>query len=76
MRLYMIYTFSLTHIQITSLSSYHEYKLNSLMTYSQQGFIAQVVEHCTGIAEVMGSIEYRWSLNFFWPFFATALVAS
>ena len=29
------------------------YKLNSLLTYYQQGFIAQLVEHCTSIVEVM-----------------------
>ena len=34
---------------------YKGYKLNSLLTCFQQGFIAQLVEHCTGIAEVMGS---------------------
>ena len=31
------------------------YKLNSLLTCFQQGFIAQLVEHRTSIAEVMGS---------------------
>ena len=40
---------------ITSFSSYNEYKLNSHLTCFQWGFIAQSVEHRTGIAEVMGS---------------------
>ena len=33
------------------------------------GLIAQLVEHCTGIAEVMGS-KTRSSLNFFQAFFS------
>ena len=33
--------------------SYNRYKLNSLMTYFQTGFIAQLVENRTGITEVM-----------------------
>ena len=47
-------TCDLWHIHI-SLSSYNGYKLNSLLTYYQQGFIAQLLEHRIGIAEVMGS---------------------
>ena len=35
-----------------SISSYNGYKLNSSF---RRGFIAQFVEHCTGIAQVMGS---------------------
>ena len=34
--------------------SYNGYKLNSQLTCSRGGFIAQSVEHCTGITEVMG----------------------
>ena len=49
-----VYTYGMCHIHI-SLCSYKGYKLNSLLTCFQQGFIAQLVEHCTGIAEVMGS---------------------
>ena len=42
-----------------SLSSYNGYKLNSLLTYSQRGFIAQLLEHCTGITEVpLGASEF------------------
>ena len=43
------------HILFTSFSSYNGYKLNSQLTYYRQGFIAQSVEHRTGIVEVMGS---------------------
>ena len=34
--------------------SYNGYKLNSHLTYFWRGFIAQSVEHRTGIVEVMG----------------------
>ena len=34
--------------------SYNGYKLNSHLTCFQWGFIAQLVEHCTGIVEDMG----------------------
>ena len=43
--IFIIYTFS----------SYNGYKLNSHLTCFRRGFIAQLVEHRTGIAEVMGS---------------------
>ena len=43
------------HIHFTSFSSYNGYKLNSHLTCFRRGFIAQSVEHRTGIAEVMGS---------------------
>ena len=36
-------------------TSYNGYKLNSQLTCLRRGFIAQSVEHRTGIAEVMGS---------------------
>ena len=45
----------LYRMYIISLSSYNGYKLNSLLTCFQQGFVAQLVEHRTGIAEVVGS---------------------
>ena len=44
-----------TNKDIISLSSYNGYKLSSHLTCYQGGFIAQSVEHDTGIAEVMGS---------------------
>ena len=50
-----VHMYDLYHIHITSLSSYNGYKLNSQMTCSRRGFIAQLVEHHNGIAEVMGS---------------------
>ena len=60
-----------------ALTSYNRDNLNSLLTYSQQGFIAQLVEHHTGIAEVMGLNPVDLSLRiFFWTFFEIALVAS
>ena len=40
------------------------YELNKLASLSMCGFIAQLVEHRTGIAEVTG-FEFRWSLDFF-----------
>ena len=43
------------HIHFTSFSSYNDYKLNLYLTCFQWGFIAQLVEHRTGITEVMGS---------------------
>ena len=48
-----VHIYDLYHIHITSLSSYNGYKLNSLLTCFQQGFIPQLVEHCTSIVEVM-----------------------
>ena len=37
-------------------------------TFSPVGLIAQLVEHCTGIAEVYGT-EFRSGLNFFQALF-------
>ena len=47
-------TYDLYHIHI-SLFSFLRNKLHSLLTCFQRGFIAQLVEHRIGIAEVMGS---------------------
>ena len=49
---------------------YHGYKLNSHLTCFQRSFIAQLVEHRTGIH----GFESRWSLRifFFWAFFVSA----
>ena len=66
------YIYDLYHINIISLSSYNGYKLNSLFTYYQQGFITQSVEHRTSIAEVMGSNPIE-AQNFFWAFFLQLL---
>ena len=40
---------------IMSFSSYNRYELSSLLTCFQWGFIAQLVEHRTGIVKVMSS---------------------
>ena len=58
-------------IFIYSLSSYHLYEYNTNLQNNQLpvGLIAQLVEHCIGIAEVMGSnpveawIFFRLSLH-------------
>ena len=55
---------------------YDGYKLNSLLTCFQRGFIAQLVEHCPGIIDVLDWISLKPVYLFFWAFFATALVAS
>ena len=53
--LYPHFSHDLYHIHFSPFSSYNGYKLNSHLTCFRQGFIAQSVEHRTGIAEVMGS---------------------
>ena len=50
-----VHSYDLYHTHIISFSSYKGYKLNSHLTCFQRGFIAQLVEHHTGIVEVMGS---------------------
>ena len=50
-----VHSYNLHHIHFTSFSSYNRYKLNLHLTCFRRGFIAQSVEHCTGIMEVMGS---------------------
>ena len=50
-----VHSYDLYHIHLTSFSSYNGYKLNSHLTCFQRGFIAQSVEHRTGVAEVLGS---------------------
>ena len=53
---FLLYSWSLSYtVRIMSFSSYNRYKLNSHLTCFQRGFIAQLVEHRTGITEVMGS---------------------
>ena len=59
-------------IKCTSPHSLHTYtcnmyKLNSLLTCFQLGFIAQLVEHRTSIMEVMGSNPVKaFFLGFIW----------
>ena len=59
----------LYHMHILTLSSYNGYRLNSLLTSYQQGFMAQLVES----RGVQTPLKPQ---NFFWAFFVTALVAS
>ena len=47
--------YELFHIYVTSFHCTGRYELNKLTSLSMCGFIAQLVEHRTGIAEVMGS---------------------
>ena len=49
------YKYELFHIYYTSLHCTGRYELNKLTSLPTCGFIAQLVEHRTGIAEVMGS---------------------
>ena len=67
--LYPQFTHYLYHINFMSFSSY---KLNSHLTCFRRSFIAQSVEHHTGIAEVMVQIPLE-PQNFFWALFVTEL---
>ena len=49
------YRYELFHINFTSLHCTKRYELNKLTSLPMCGFIAQLVEHRTGIAEVTGS---------------------
>ena len=49
------YKYELFHINFASLHCTGRYELNKLTSLPMCGFIAQLVEHRTGIAEVMGS---------------------
>ena len=49
------YKYELFHINFTSLHCTGRYELNKLTSLPMCAFIAQLVEHRTGIAEVMGS---------------------
>ena len=54
-RLQPQYKYELFHINFTSLHCTGRYELNKLTSLPMCGFIAQLVEHRTGIAEVTGS---------------------
>ena len=58
------YKYELFHINFTSFHYTGRYELNKLTSLPMCGFIAQLVEHCTGITEVMGSNPIE-ALNFF-----------
>ena len=49
------YRYELFHINFTSLHCTGRYELNKLTSLPMCGFIAHLVEHRTGIAEVTGS---------------------
>ena len=49
------YKYELFHINFTLFHCTGRYELNKLTSLSMCGFIAQLVEHPTGIAEVTGS---------------------
>ena len=70
-----VHSYDLYHIHFTSFSSYNGYKLNLHLSCLRPSFIAQSVEHRTGIAEVMGSNPVGAS-ELFWALFVTALVTS
>ena len=48
------YKYELFHINFTSFHSTGRYELNKLTLLAIYGFIAQLVEHRTGIVEVAG----------------------
>ena len=62
------YKYELFHIYFTSLYCTGKYELNQLTSLPMCGFIAQLVEHRTGIAEVTGSNPVE-ALIFFSGFF-------
>ena len=63
------------YILITSSSSFHEFITNEFNYLLPAGWSAQLVERCTGIAEVNGSNPVQaWNFSGF--LFATAKVAS
>ena len=49
------YKYELFHTYFTSLHCTGKYELNKLTSLPMYGFIAQLVEHRTGVAEVAGS---------------------
>ena len=62
------YKYELFHIYFTRFQCTGRYELNKLTLFPRCGFIAQFVEHRTGIAEVMGSNPVE-ALIFFFSFF-------
>ena len=63
------YKYELFHINFTSCHCTGRYELNKLTSLPMCGFIAQLVEHRTGIAEVTGSkpVEALIFSGFFFP---------
>ena len=62
------YKYELFHINFASFHCTGKYELNKLTSLPMCGFIAQLVEHRTGIAEVTGSNPVE-ALIFFSGFF-------
>ena len=63
------YKYELFHVHFTSFHCTGRYELNKLTSLPMCGFIAQLVEHRTGIAEVTGSnpVEALIFSGFFFP---------
>ena len=63
------YKYELFHVNFTSCHCTGRYELNKLTSLPMCGFIAQLVEHRTGIAEVTGSnpVEALIFSGFFFP---------
>ena len=63
------FKYELFHIHFTSFHCTGRYELNKLTSLPMCGFIAQLVEHRTGIAEVTGSnpVEALIFSGFFFP---------
>ena len=63
------FTYELFHINFTSFHCTERYELNKLTSLPMCGFIAQLVEHRTDIAEVTGSnpVEALIFSGFFFP---------
>ena len=59
------YKYELFHVYFTSLHCTGKYELNKLTSLPMCGFIAQLVEHRTGIAEVTGSNPVEALIFFF-----------
>ena len=70
-----VHSHDLYYIQIVSFSSYNGYKLNSahLTCFQRRGFITQLVEHRTGIAEIMCSKPPVEGSEFFLGFLCNCL---
>ena len=63
------FKYELFHIYFTSFHCTGKYELNKLISLPMSGFIAQLVEHRTGITEVTGwnPVEALIFSSFFFP---------
>ena len=62
-----VHTFLSYTVHIMSFSSYNGYELSLHLTCLQRGFIAQLLEHCAGVTEVMG-LNFVGASEFFLSF--------